>query len=557
MGSFRIILQLSLFTLSLAKPYPASKLQWGPCNKTEVPSNVPVQCSTLHVPLDYTDKTSNETLQLDLVKVLAPVKTSKGSILFNFGGPGGTARNEIGVTPIAQELLALTGRQYDLIGFDPRGTSGSRIPMTCYDNEFEAWSLFFDQNPSNSSDAGLGSAWARGKMVAETCLKNQNKTGSLISSAFTARDFMQVVDALGEDGMLRYWGFSYGTTLGATIAAMFPDRIERMILDGVQNPHEYYHAQADLQEWTDTDKEFSAFFSFCVANRDKCALAKGNNKTAAELEQSVWDLLDTLKFNPLATRNYKIDYSTLKGFIVQDMYDSSTWPVLAGMLNLIFTEQLDSLEETLDALNASEITDIFATIQQPQSLAGIHCSDNMVRTEKFEDFVPAVYQMYNTSRTIGDALVSLYATCAQWMIEPKERYTGDFNVKTKNPVLFIGNSHDGLTPLVSAKNVSATFENSVVLEVDGYGHASLAAPSACTIKTTSAYWADGTLPPKGKICELDAPPFSDVTWKDVIDSVYGNGTFVSTSTPKRGIAFRPTIGAALAPPVILNGKLLA
>lgn len=265
--------------------------------------------------------------------------------------------------------------------------------------------------------------------------------------------------------------------------------MRRRMLKDHQDLTEILIFHSDLQEWTDTDKEFSAFFSFCVANRDKCALAKGNNKTAAELEQSVWDLLDTLKFNPLATRNYKIDYSTLKGFIVQDMYDSSTWPVLAGMLNLIFTEQLDSLEETLDALNASEITDIFATIQQPQSLAGIHCSDNMVRTEKFEDFVPAVYQMYNTSRTskhlsanpfqfismtnaisvVGDALVSLYATCAQWMIEPKERYTGDFNVKTKNPVLFIGNSHDGLTPLVSAKNVSATFENSVVLEVDGYG----------------------------------------------------------------------------------------
>jgi len=37
-------------------------------------------------------------------------------------------------------------------------------------------------------------------------------------------------------------GFSYGTTLGATVAAMFPDRIDKMILDGVQNPHEYHHA---------------------------------------------------------------------------------------------------------------------------------------------------------------------------------------------------------------------------------------------------------------------------------------------------------------------------
>lgn len=34
---------------------------------------------------------------------------------------------------------------------------------------------------------------------------------------------------------------SYGTALGATLAGMFPDRINRMVLDGVLNPHEYYN----------------------------------------------------------------------------------------------------------------------------------------------------------------------------------------------------------------------------------------------------------------------------------------------------------------------------
>ncbi|KAI1453717.1 alpha/beta-hydrolase [Annulohypoxylon moriforme] len=549
MGSFRNILQFSFITLSFAQPFGTSKLKWGPCNETEVPHDVPVQCSTLLVPLDYTEPNSNETLQLDIVRVPAPVKPSKGSILFNFGGPGGTARNEIGVNPIAEELLALTGRQFDLVGFDPRGSSGSRIPMTCLDNEFDAWSMFFDQKPSNSSDVELGSQWARGQIVAETCLEKQNKTGSLISSAFTARDMMQVVDALGEDGLLRYWGFSYGTTLGATIAAMFPDRIERMILDGVQNPHEYYHAQADFQEWTDSDKAFSAIFTGCVANRENCALGKGNNKTAAELEQAVWDLLDTVKFQPIALRNYKLDYSTVKGIIQKALYKGAQWPGLAEWLNYIFTGQLDLVQDTVDAMGFSNITNPFAVLQQPQSLAGIHCSDNMVRTEKFEDFLPAVEKMYSTSRIFGDALVNLYSTCAQWKIEPKERYTGDFNVKTKNPVLFIGNSHDGLTPLVSAKNVSATFEGSVVLEVIGYGHASLAAPSACTIRTTSAYWADGTLPPKGKVCELDAPLYSNITWADVINSVYGNGT----ATPaKRDVSLQPKIGATLSPPLFLK-----
>lgn len=35
-------------------------------------------------------------------------------------------------------------------------------------------------------------------------------------------------------------GLSYGTLLGATVAAMFPDRIGAMVLDGVINPFEYY-----------------------------------------------------------------------------------------------------------------------------------------------------------------------------------------------------------------------------------------------------------------------------------------------------------------------------
>lgn len=34
---------------------------------------------------------------------------------------------------------------------------------------------------------------------------------------------------------------SYGTALGSTLAAMFPDRINSMVLDGVLNPHEYYN----------------------------------------------------------------------------------------------------------------------------------------------------------------------------------------------------------------------------------------------------------------------------------------------------------------------------
>lgn len=63
---------------------------------------------------------------------------------------------------------------------------------------------------------------------------------------------------------LRTTGFSYGTTLGATVAAMFPDRIDKMVLDGVQNPHDYYHSPASsrtCQTWQkqDTDRASQRF----------------------------------------------------------------------------------------------------------------------------------------------------------------------------------------------------------------------------------------------------------------------------------------------------------
>ena len=45
-------------------------------------------CTTLKVPLDYTDCSNRETVQLDLIKYKATKEPYQGSILFNPGGPG-------------------------------------------------------------------------------------------------------------------------------------------------------------------------------------------------------------------------------------------------------------------------------------------------------------------------------------------------------------------------------------------------------------------------------------------------------------------------------------
>jgi pimeloyl-ACP methyl ester carboxylesterase len=131
-------------------------------------------------------------------------------------------------------------RQGFTLDHDHRGTANT-IPYTWIETEEEAldfWESTMTQ--PNSSAAYARQLWDRGTLDADLATERASERGRLISTPAVARDMIQVVDALGEDGMLSYWGFSYGTTLGATAASMFPERIDKMLLDGVQNPYEYY-----------------------------------------------------------------------------------------------------------------------------------------------------------------------------------------------------------------------------------------------------------------------------------------------------------------------------
>jgi pimeloyl-ACP methyl ester carboxylesterase len=52
------------------------------------------------------------------------------------------------------------------------------------------------------------------------------------------RDFDLVRNLTGYD-TLDYWGFSYGTVIGAMYAHMFPNRVGKMVLDGIFHPNTY------------------------------------------------------------------------------------------------------------------------------------------------------------------------------------------------------------------------------------------------------------------------------------------------------------------------------
>lgn len=57
-----------------------------------------------------------------------------------------------------------------------------------------------------TSEANARLQWARGKVDSNICINNAGELSELVGTAFVVRDMISVVDALDEDGMLRFWG---------------------------------------------------------------------------------------------------------------------------------------------------------------------------------------------------------------------------------------------------------------------------------------------------------------------------------------------------------------
>ncbi|KAE8420287.1 TAP-like protein-domain-containing protein [Aspergillus pseudocaelatus] len=500
--------------LAIPKHTRSEKIAWGPCQDEGVTE--PTQCGNLTVPLDYTEPDSGKTIQLQLLKVPAIREPKKGTILFNFGGPGLEAR--LSLFGDGDILQALTGGHYDLIAHDPRGTANT-LTAYCSTNVTEKLAIGTESRlndfPKPSDEMGIGRQWAGSGLYARYCSEGELKeNGAYLSTAFTARDLMQIVDTVTDDGLLKYWGFSYGTVLGSTVAAMFPDRVDKLILDGVMNPHQYFN-DYDTEVWADSDKVFSSFFEQCLKTPEQCALAS-RNETAKQLEKSIYQLLDGLKREPIVYEHSIIDHSYLKTFIRFALYAPSSYPNLAAALNFLLDGNMPKFMDLAEA----QVGGLFASAQTSDDAAfAIPCSEKRTGKHTLEEITPDLNILSQTSNLLGEVGNAVAMMCTQWKIDAKERYEGNFEAKTKNPIMVIGNTYDSATPLRSAQNISASFEGSVLLEHGGWGHATLAQGSSCTSRIIRDYWTNGTLPSAGTKCEPDYPPFEPGSLKDVLVNI--------------------------------------
>lgn len=261
---------------------------------------------------------------------------------------------------------------------------------------------------------------------------------------------------------------------------------------------------SDIESYESTDKALTAFLEACFEAGGRCALARPN-ATAASFEEEFYDWLDDLKYHPIPGPGFLLDYTAMKSWTLGLLYEPRAFNVLAEIIHGAMTGNLTLVGEGFRL-----------PLTSAEGRIGIVCGDKTARTSRMDDVLPYVDELHQLSRLGGETADSFVMQCARWQMKAKERYTGDYNVETRNPILAIGNTYDPITPWVSALNASQSFPSSVALKQNGIGHCSVAQASICTVKAIQAYLMNGTMPEPGTVCEIDEPPFSDLSWEDIL-----------------------------------------
>ncbi|RSM06178.1 hypothetical protein CEP52_005840 [Fusarium oligoseptatum] len=521
-------LWLSSLAATLASPQPqltsliesrSSTLDWEPCDldlSDEIKAAMRERgyCATLEVPLDYTSPQSDKTIKLQLIRFNATKEPFKGSVLWNPGGPGISGIETFAT--LGPDFRDIIGGHHHAISFDPRGV-GRTIPFSCSPQNTPAKMTRRGDTGSTLPQADLwpyikNQKWAEISAIADACYATQQDYGRYISTAFVARDMMKIVDALGEDGKLRYWGISYGTILGQVFASMFPDKIGRLLLDSNSLADAYLTATG-IGGPRDAEKSLMYMFSECVKVGSKtCQLANyaGQGTTVEDLRDAVEDLFQKLtEMETLPAGLSKEEYpyggnsilARLKLLIVEGLSSPYGYPKVAIMLSQALNgrwKEALTVEET-SASEWNRGTDAFS---------GIACSDSSFRVQDPNDLYP-MYRAHLAESSLGDAIAADYLGCGAWRFQAAEGIDTDKlrNVNTSFPILVINGAYDPITSLTHAWQVSARFKGSRMLVHEGVGHGVTYHASNCTLDAIATYFRDGDLPEVGAVCKANMLAF--------------------------------------------------
>ncbi|CDO72135.1 hypothetical protein BN946_scf184962.g78 [Trametes cinnabarina] len=476
-------------------------VQWTACTGDDI---VPgAECGFAIVPLDYFNASAG-VAKIALGRYNATSPNRKGSVFLNPGGPGAPGVSlATSSGPDFQQIVTygpfrIVGEEYDIIGFDPRGIGETEPATQCYSNPAARQAFIANTVLDRGYDVApdVGDPFNRYHLIQtqrdadglyksqfEICDQTMGDRIRYMGTSTVVRDIDFITKLLdGEDALINFWGFSYGSAIGQYLVNMLPDRVGHVVIDGVLDAVAWSSVPSYKWERTwlvYTDDVYKLFMSECAkAGPTQCALAKHANETGEDVLARVEAFVNDLYYEPLAVPNATLPGILTNGrarvYIMGSLISPTSWPSAASEIAQALAGNGTAM---LNAVNEKDTKDL--------ERSAVSCNDAapFAPPKPQQVIDEQLYDLAHVSRfSLAVVTSEPDAGCQFWPVTPPERFEGPWNRTLKNPMLIISNTHT-----------------------------SLALPSICKARAVRAYFANGTLPAVGTVCSVDASPFPSLS----------------------------------------------
>jgi len=411
-----------------------------------------LECATLTVPLDYENPAAGE-LELAVARRTSSGDDPIGTLVVNPGGPGGS-----GATYLRNGGGGELDDDFDVVSWDPRGVGGSR-PLDCARD-----TSFFALDPQPDDAAERAALERSARTMAAECARADLALLSTLTTETAARDLEQLRKALGDEG-LNYLGFSYGSHIGLLYAALFPNRIRAMTLDGVVDPRE-------------------SLAEFLTGQAVAIEEVLGENLTALR------EVAARVEVDPLPSRTgTEVGPGTLGVAAFASIYRTTG--------EQQFTAALDDARDG-DGTALARLADTYLSSSSLAAYLGVLCIDGPrpMDVESWWNFIETIEA---AAPDLGASVGNELLPCAYWQVAPNDGGSPIDWSPSLPPILLVASTRDAATPLDDAQRVEQDLPNAVLLVRNGPGHTSFGA-SRCVRDAVSTYLVDLVPPDKGTVC---------------------------------------------------------
>ncbi|GAA2841787.1 alpha/beta hydrolase family protein [Leucobacter komagatae] len=446
------------------------------------------ECADVHAPLDWSEP-EGETIRLRMVKHPATGGAPLGTLFVNPGGPGAS-----GVEYVRNALDSAVGeplrRNFDVVGWDPRGV-GASSPVSCLSAKDMDDYLFgvSDSTAKRGSAKWIEEAVASSRDYGEACLE---KTGDLlghVDTVSTVRDLDMLREIQGDE-QLNYLGYSYGTHIGARYAEMFPDRVGKLVLDGVLDPTA---TEADVvrEQTRGFELALRSYVTACLGAKE-CPLSG----TVDEAMGQISALLDDVDATPIvASDGRTLTTSTMLTAIITPLYAESNW----GYLNSLFASVAEGDADIAFALADSYYGRLDGEYldNSTEAFQAINCLDypNAVDPERMRE---EAAELEKIAPTIGRFQGYGDVSCAGWPFKGVDE-RAPVKAAGADPILVVGTTGDPATPYKWAEALAEQLESGVLVRYEGEGHTAYG-QNSCVNSVVESYFVDGVVPESGVSC---------------------------------------------------------